>query len=106
MIYALTKNGIVERLIILERTNKRELELFSEYLVISVYPYAVMIGDRKTKTGWLRNAGGEAMILPQLSHQEYIKYANFVDELVSAQHKIDKIIDTTTTEILDILEGE
>ena len=72
MIGAVVINGIVTNIIVMDEAQIEEMAQALGAEIVDAGPYGLMIGDSRTEDGqWVRNAGGDNLILPKLTPEQY-----------------------------------
>ena len=106
MIGAIVRNDLVENLIVLEETQKEELEAALSCEIVDARPYGLIAGDLRTAAGWTRNAGGEQMVLALQEQEAYDSYTLAAQRAAEAEAALETADEAATAEALAILRGE
>lgn len=63
MVGAVIKNDVVQTLIVIKPEQIEEIENALDVSILDAKPYGLTVGDRYTSAGWMRNVGGEQVVL-------------------------------------------
>ena len=106
MIGAVVRNNIVENIIVIDEKNVSEMSVNLQCEIVDARPYGLTIGDLRTTKGWVRNMGGEPVLLPLLEGKNYDSYSIMAEQNAILKTQLQEMPDEIMNEVLSILIGE
>lgn len=91
MIGAVIIDNIVDNIIVMDVSQIEELSQALGAEIVDAGPYGLMIGDSRSEDGqWMRNAGGDNLILPLLTPEQYDSVTLAMRRAVEAEKALEQ----------------